>query len=241
MRLSIIIPAYNEARYLPDCITSIQREIQRNASDADVEVLVIDNASTDSTAEIAGSFPGVKVVHEREKGLTWARQKGLSAACGDLLAFVDADTKMPQGWISQVLGMFVKDPEVVCVSGPYIYYDGSSIERAFVRLYWLLLAVPAYWMTRYMAVGGNFAARKDALMQIGGFDVSIAFYGEDTNIARRLASVGKVRFKLSMSMYTSARRLHHEGMWRMAMKYGANFLSEVFLKRPLTNVYCDVR
>lgn len=241
MRLSIIIPAYNEAKYLPDCLRAIQREIQRNAADQQVEVLVIDNASTDGTSEVARSFTGVRVVREQEKGLTWARQKALDSAHGEVLAFVDADTRMPQGWITKVMGMFAADSQVVCVSGPYIYYDGSSIQRACVRLYWLLLAIPAYQMTRYMAVGGNFAARKDALMKIGGFDVGIAFYGEDTNIARRLASAGKVKFHLGLPMYTSARRLHDEGMWRMALKYGANFLSEVVLKRPLTRAYRDVR
>jgi len=105
----------------------------------------------------------------------------------------------------------------------------------------LLLASPAYWMTRYMVVGGNFAARRSALEQIGGFDTEIAFYGEDTNIARRLHAAGKVKFSLRLPMRTSSRRLQEEGMTVMAGKYVANFLSEVVLKRPVTRAYRDIR
>lgn len=241
MKLSIIIPAHNEVQYLPACIASVMAEIRRSADEQSVELLVIDNASTDGTSEVASSFPGVRLVREPVKGLTRARQKALAEARGEVLAFVDADTRMPPGWIRKVLDAFATDRRAVCVSGPYIYYDGTRLDCVLVKLYWILLAVPAYWMTRYMAVGGNFAVRKDALLQIGGFDTRIAFYGEDTNVARRLSAVGKVKFQLCLPMYTSARRLHHEGLWHMAMKYGVNFLSEALLKRPLTRSYCDVR
>jgi hypothetical protein len=130
---------------------------------------------------------------------------------------------------------------VVCISGPYIYYDAAVWQRAMVRLYWIFLAHPAYWMTRYMVVGGNFAARRTALEQIGGFDTEIAFYGEDTNIARRLSAAGKVKFTLRLPMRTSSRRLREEGMAAVAGKYVVNFVSEVVLKRPVTQAYRDIR
>ena len=104
-----------------------------------------------------------------------------------------------------------------------------------------MLAKPTYLFTQYMAVGGNFAARRNALEAIGGFDTNIAFYGEDTNIARRLADVGKVIFDLGLVMPTSARRLDEEGFVITAMRYVANFMSEVVLKRPSTSTYRDVR
>jgi len=108
-------------------------------------------------------------------------------------------------------------------------------------MYWLFLAEPTYWLTRYMVVGGNFAAKRSALIEIGGFDTAIAFYGEDTNIARRLSAAGKVKFMMSLPMYTSARRLHAEGLTVTALRYAVNFLAEVVLKRPVTDQYQDVR
>jgi len=241
MRLSIIIPAYNEEKFISDCLEYVRTDIHRCSPPDLIEVLVIDNASTDNTAEIARSFPGVRVVHEPLKGLTRARQRALSEANGDILAFVDADTRMPPWWIMRVLKSLDADRRIVCVSGPYIYYDATILSRILIRLYWILLAMPTYWITRYMVVGGNFAARKTALTEIGGFDTKIEFYGEDTNIARRLSAVGKVKFSMRLPMPTSSRRLHAEGLWGTALKYVANFLSEVVLKRPVTRSYRDIR
>lgn len=241
MRLSIVIPAYNEQDYLPACLEQVLAEVRRCPDPEAVEVLVVDNASVDATADVARQIPGVRVVHEPQKGLTRARQAGLQAARGELLGYVDADTRMPPGWINRVLRTFDRYPHVVCVSGPYIYYDAKRWQRAMVRLYWIFLASPAYWMTRYMVVGGNFAARRSALEQIGGFDTQIAFYGEDTNIARRLSKAGKVKFMLRLPMRTSSRRLRAEGMAATAGKYVANFVSEVVLKRPVTQAYRDIR
>lgn len=241
MRLSIIIPAYNEERYLPGCLESILAEIARSIDPTSIEVIVVNNASTDGTAEIAQSFPGVRVVNEVEKGLTRARQRGLEEARGEILAYVDADTRMPSGWIGRVLRSFEAHRNVVCVSGPYIYYDASQLVCVLTRIYWIFLAMPAYWMTRYMAVGGNFAALKTALIEIGGFDLDIPFYGEDTNIARRLHAAGKVKFVLRLPMPTSSRRFNADGLWSTALLYVTNFLSEVVLKRPVTRSYRDVR
>jgi glycosyltransferase involved in cell wall biosynthesis len=241
MRLTIAIPAYNEQKYISACLEHVLADVHRAVEGDSIEVLVIDNASTDGTGEIAAAFSGVRVVREPIKGLTRARQRALTEARGEVLAFVDADTRMPSGWIRRVLKSFADDQKVVCVSGPYIYYDASKLERFLIFLYWVFLATPVYWMTRYMVVGGNFAAKKAALQDIGGFDVNIAFYGEDTNIARRLFAAGKVKFILRLPMLTSSRRLHKEGLWRTAFKYVTNFLSEVIFKRPATDAYQDVR
>lgn len=241
MKLSVVIPAYNEEAYLQACLESASAELRANAERGAFEIVVVDNASTDRTAQIASTFPFVRVVAEPCKGLTHARQCGLEAAHGEILAYVDADTRMPPGWIGRVLDTYERDSRVVCVSGPYVYDELPIVKRAFVRLYWLLLAMPFYRFTRYMAVGGNFAASKEALLRIGGFDTTISFYGEDTNIARRLAQAGDIVFDMRLVMRTSARRLEDEGFVATALRYALNFVSEVFLKRPLTRQYRDVR
>jgi glycosyltransferase involved in cell wall biosynthesis len=241
LKLSLVVPAHNEEAYLEDCLRCAAAEVQANAARGPFEIIVIDNASTDRTAEVAARVPGVRVVPEPAKGLTHARQRGLVEARGEIVAYVDADTRMPSGWLARVLDCFERDPGVVCVSGPYVYHDLPRVHGALVRLYWWLLAWPMYAVTRYMAVGGNFAARKRALEGIGGFDTTIAFYGEDTNIARRLAQAGKVRFVMRLVMQTSARRLHAEGFYLTALRYAMNFLSEVVRKKPLTSQYRDIR
>lgn len=240
MKLSIVIPAYNEESYLGECLRHVLEEVANSTDCGAVEVLVIDNASTDRTSEVAKAFPGVRVAHEPDKGLTKARQRGLDEARGAVVGYVDADTKMPRGWIRTVVQSFDADPGTVCVSGPYVYYDLSWLSKLLVRGYWYL-ALPVAAFTGYMAVGGNFAARREALLKIDGFDRSIAFYGEDTDIARRLSQVGRVRFLMGLVMQTSARRLKAEGLFRTAAIYALNFFSEAVLKRPATSSYRDIR
>lgn len=240
VKLTIVIPAYNEEAYLGDCLRHVLDDAASAAELGPIEVVVVDNASTDGTAAVACSFPGVRVAHEPDKGLTKARQRGLDEARGEIIGYVDADTRMPRGWCRQVIGHFAADPATVCVSGPYVYYDMSRGAKALVRIYWWV-AVPIARFTGYMAVGGNFAARRAALVKIGGFDRSIAFYGEDTDIARRLSAAGRVRFFLSLVMQTSARRLKAEGLARTAWVYALNFVSEAVLKRPATTDYRDIR
>jgi len=109
------------------------------------------------------------------------------------------------------------------------------------NVYWTCLAYPTYFFTGYMMVGGNFAVKREALLKIGGFDESIDFYGEDTDIARRLSYVGKVKFTLFLPMPTSARRLKKEGLLTATFIYAANFFSEVLRKKPFTREYKDIR
>ena len=76
VRLSFVVPAYNEEAYLPACLESIVAQT-RELGDA-VEVIVVNNASTDRTREVALAVPGVRVVDEPRKGLTFARQAGFA-------------------------------------------------------------------------------------------------------------------------------------------------------------------
>ena len=236
MKISLVIPAYNEEGYISNCLEAVRKN-----GDGIFEIIVVNNASTDNTESILHAFTEVRVVSETKKGLTKARQRGFLEARGDIIGFIDADTKMPKGWVEVVLHSFKKDPNTVCVSGPYIYYDMSIFGKIVVWLYWLLLAWPAYFFTKYMAVGGNFAVRKSALESIGGFDQKINFYGEDTDIARRLHKIGKVKFLRRLYMYTSARRLNGEGIIITAWRYVINFLSVVLIRKPVTSKYKDIR
>ncbi len=96
----------------------------------------MNNASTDRTREIALSFPKVRVVDEPVKGLVRARHAGLMASSAELVANVDADTMLPEGWITTVLQSFAADKDLVALSGPFIFYDLSPYRRALVQLYY---------------------------------------------------------------------------------------------------------
>ncbi len=238
MTISIIIPAYNEEKYIGDCL----RQVIKSAPENVMEIIVINNASTDNTAAVASSFEKVTVINEPKKGLTRARQAGLNAARGDLLAFIDADSLVPENWFSVINKEFSLDVNLVALSGPYVYYDTPARQRWAVKwLYYGTLARVIYFFTGYMLTGGNFVAKKSALLRIGGFDTKIEFHGEDTDIARRLHSVGKVKFSWDFFMPTSGRRFAREGVFKTGLKYVLNYTSIMFVKKPMTKKYTDVR
>jgi glycosyltransferase involved in cell wall biosynthesis len=235
-RISLVIPAYNEEKYLGNCLKSVLAHSQEFH-----EIIVINNASTDKTAEVARSFPGVRVIHEPEKGITHARQRGCAEASGDIIAYIDADTVISEHWPPGISNAFGNIPDLVCLSGPCIYYDFPPFRQFLTRLYWRFLAQPASWFTGYLAIGGNLVVKKEALEKIGGFNRAINFYGEDTDVAKRLSKVGKVVFRQDFYLHTSARRLHHEGFLKIAWRYTLNFLSVVFTHRVFTKKYQDIR
>ena len=254
MRLSFVVPAYNEEAYLPACLESIldqTRALPAELHPEDVEIIVVNNASTDHTRDVALSYPGVTVVDEPRKGLTFARQAGFAASTGSLIANVDSDSRLTPGWLAQVLSTFAQPTQpgklpLASLSGPILYYDLTPRQRLLVHVFYLT-AWTTYAINRYilrvgsMVQGGNFVTSREALAAIGGFNTAISFYGEDTDIARRLNEVGEVRFTFALKMYSSARRLKKEGMLTMAWRYGINYLWTTFFKRPYTDTYTDIR
>lgn len=238
LKISLIIPAYNEEKYIGECLDYFIK----NSDNKFFEIIVIDNKSTDKTGEIARNYKNVKVIYEERKGLTRARQRGFEESQGDILAYIDADTRMPKGWAQIIIDEFEKNNNLACLSGPGFYYDISKKSEFFVKiLYWYMMAMPVYWIVGYMIMGANFAIRKDVLKQIGGFDTSIEFYGEDTNIARRTHTLGKVKFNPKFFIYFSGRRLKNQGLYKTAFIYIVNYLSEVFYHKPITKKYKDFR
>jgi GT2 family glycosyltransferase len=92
-----------------------------------------------------------------------------------------------------------------------------------------------------MVLGANFIAKREALQKIGGFDTSIKFYGEDTNIALRLSKVGKAKFKMRFFILGSGRRLVDEGLVKTFWRYAMNYYTVAFHEKPHTADYKDIR
>jgi GT2 family glycosyltransferase len=145
---------------------------------------------------------------------------------------------LTHGWIEKVLREFNKDPNLVCLSGPFIYYDLSIWTRILVNLFYGL-AFATYLINRFvlrvssLVQGGNFVI-KTALERVGGFDTTIDFYGEDTDIARRLNKVGHVKFIFALPAYASGRRLAKERAIRTGLRYSMNYIWVSFSGKPLT-------
>jgi glycosyltransferase involved in cell wall biosynthesis len=237
MQISLVIPAHNEEAYLGGCLDSVLA----HAAGRFHEIIVVDNASSDRTAEVARRRPGVRVVHEAAKGLTKARQRGFEEATGEYIAYIDADTRMPSNWLDIAERVFAANPDAVVLSGPGKYWDAPLMHRAILSAFWWATAPLSYRMIGYMVYGAHFIARRDAIAAIGGFNRSIEFYGEDTDLARRLSGVGKVIFRMDFCIYSSARRFKQEGILKTNLVYMLNFIWPAFFGRPLTRTHKDIR
>ena len=242
LRLSVIVCAHNEAAYLAACLHSLLAQ-----SRIPDEILVVNNASTDATRAVAEAIPHVRVVDEPRKGLVVARETGRRMATGDVLVYVDADCRAPLTWLERIERRFHRDRDLIALSGPYRFYDWDWWGRLLIRAYDFTLAPATQLLVKYILrigtifYGGNFAARADALTRIGGFDTSIEFHGEDTNIGRRLFALGRVGLFHDCYLYTSARRYMAMGKGAVFRLYVRNFTSEILHHRPKDTTHLDVR
>ena len=243
-RVSFVVPAYNEERLLALTLESIIAEIRR--SNCVAEIIVVDDGSTDSTAEIARRFGEITLSQEARSGLVSARRTGFIAARGELIANIDADTVIPEGWLLKVFREFARNASLVCISGPYIYRDISRFARFAVQSFYcggylFYLLNQFVFRVGSLVQGGNFVVTRQALVQIGGYSDRFTFYGEDTDIARRLIAVGTVKFKFDLWAWSSGRRLLREGLVQTGLRYALNFLWTTWLHRPFTNDWKDIR
>lgn len=235
MNISFIIPAKNEENYIGPTIEHILKQ----PADLVKEIIVADNGSTDNTAEVAASYPKVKVVHESIPGTNQARQAGLNIATGDVVAFIDADNWLTPNWAETAL-KYLERPGVVAVSGPYIHREQGWFGKFMTFYGFLPIAYTIYFVVHYILrrgsvlLGGNVAVKRDALLKVGGLDTSFKFFGDDANTGRRLRKVGKVLFTHRLTLLASARRFQKHGFFKTTWRYFINFVWVILFNKPFT-------
>ena len=136
---------------------------------------------------------------------------------------------------------FGASPDLVALTGPYLYHDLPAWKRWPVFLTWTGAMLLASAATGCMATGGNLVIPKEILLRIGGIDTSIAFYGDDADLARRLSAEGRVKFAATFLIHTSGRRIAGQGFLRTSALYLGNFCSQMLRSAPLTRRYADFR
>ena len=226
-RFSVVVPAFNEEAHLGATLASLAAQ----DVPVPVEVLVVDNGSSDTTAQIAAAY-GVRLVSEPRRGVCRARQTGTEAASGELVVSTDADTVHPPDWLSRIDARLRARPDAVAVAGPCSYVDPpwwvpplsgaafAGLSRAYARFGWV----------------GYVTATNLAFRRTGfpGYDLNLTQGGDEFDVLRRLRSRGPVLWDPENAVLTSSRRLDQGLVHTLVVSFGWHYFASMLLNRVLS-------
>lgn len=212
MLISVVIPAFNEEDYLGETLASLDRAraflLRGGAGSA--EIIVVDNDSSDATAEVARGF-GAAVVSESRRNVARVRNAGASAAGGDVLVFVDADTVVPEGLLRRVAEVMA-GPGCLGGAADTDYRPAKLAAKIYLRAWRVAGRLGG------AAQGATQFCRRDVFFALGGYDETL-FMGEDVDFYRRMRQAARrqkagVSFLEDVRVVPSARRFDRWGIWR---------------------------
>ncbi len=226
--ISIVVPAYNEERFLPACLGALTSSIREISAAA--ELIVADDGSTDRTADIARAH-GARVIAAGARNIAAARNAGAAAAQGRWLLFVDADTQVDGVLLARTLAAF-RTHRVVGGGAEVELDDADALDVSAALSFkaWNRMAHLLGW-----AAGSYLFCRRDAFRGVRGFDARF-FVSEELDLSQRLARWGRARqmrfaFLSGTPYRTSARKFRETSAWEMISVFARLVLSRERLHR----------
>ncbi len=225
-KASVIVAAYNAAATLGQCLASI-----RELNYPDYETILVDDGSTDTTSEIAGQA-GVRTIRVEHNGLAAARNAGVAAASGEVVAFIDADARADRDWLYHLIETIGRR-DAAAAAGPNFAPDPQSARAA------AMAAAPG--LPREVRAGDdrlaqlcgcNMAITKTALLKAGGFDPMFTAAGDDVDLSWRLAALDETLAYAPGAVVIHERRATLAAYLRQQRGYGVGE-GLLFRKYPL--------
>ena len=201
--ISFIVPAHNEELWIGKCLTSIRASMEKLAEP--YEVIVVDDASTDSTPRIADQM-GVRTLRVEHRKISAVRNAGARAACGEVFFFVDADTQVNERAVSAALAVL----RAGAAGGGCVFdFDGPTPLWGRIILFFAVLAAR---LIRW-ACGCFLFCTREAYSATGGFSESL-YAGEDIAFVQTLKKVGRF-VVLKPKVVSSGRKLNVVRPWEL--------------------------
>jgi glycosyltransferase involved in cell wall biosynthesis len=235
--ISVVVPARNEEHFLGRCLDTI---LVQDWPRERTEVLVVENGSTDRTAQIADAYAGrdprVRVIRSQATNQAAAMNDGIHAAKGDIVARVDAHSYVPPEYLRDVVAALERHPDAAGVGGPFLPAGETLLER-----------VTGMARASRLGVGGGYGVDREvadhavrtvqcgaywrkALLDVGVFDVAMA-YGEDEELNWRLTKAGGTVYLCGALAQYYRPRASLRALARQYWNYGQGRL-RVLLKHP---------
>lgn len=226
--VSVIIPAYNEEKVLGKCLDAFTVQQTKEK----FTVFLVNNNSTDRTAEIAKSYKGklsLTLLFQKRKGRGAARDTGFRHAKGDIFLSTEADTIVPPDWI-ETMTRHIRESDAVAVTGgctivdcdPYTNVFLNFLQPLTMRLYRLVFGY--FWLN-----GFNFAIYKDVYEKSGGINPNLNTH-DDIDLSFRVNKLGKIKYVPNVLVNYSGRRFKH-GLVKGLIPYVTAFIDYFFFKR----------
>jgi glycosyltransferase involved in cell wall biosynthesis len=189
--VSVIIPAHNEDAYIRQCLESI---ILQDYPEDLIEIIVVDNNSTDSTADVTKSFPQIGYFFKKEGPVGAVRNFGVSHSKGEYLAFIDSDCVAPKNWLTTALQLLKTSSQLVIGGKCQTSSDASWIETDWI------LGVSEQKTEKLDLLGASIIMSRTSFQDVAGFDETVTS-GEDTQLTHELRTKGyKVEINQSVNV-----------------------------------------
>lgn len=225
--VSVVIPCYNEEKYLPACLQAFKKQTL-----TDFEIIVVDNNCIDNTAQIAKQF-GARVVKEKKQGMTPAREQGFADAKAEIMAKTDADTIVASNWIEIISKTFQKYPEIVGITGSLIP-PSQTIFNKLTSIYPFIASHIGLIFSGYIyLVGPSFAVRKSAWQKIK-VCMDDRLVHEDIDLSVHLSEIGKLLYVPEMKAAYSLRKIEQntvKGLYSYLVEYLWRFLKMIYFHK----------
>jgi GT2 family glycosyltransferase len=224
MIVSVVVPIRNAISTLPTCLEALVRLDPRPD-----EIVLVDNGSTDGTSELLNAFGKqyagfVKVIQEPTPGVSRARNAGIRASKGDVLAWTDSDCAPAPNWLRHLTKPF-EDQQVGGVAGRVLAAPGTSLVEIFCGLYTFQTSAQQTRLYQWTPLtggvaGANFAVRRALVEKLGGYDPRIMNWGDDYDLCARIYADGHVIDYVPEAEVFHYHRKTVSGMMRQAFGQG---------------------
>jgi GT2 family glycosyltransferase len=213
--VSVVVCAYNASSTIGECLDSLERLTYPR-----YEIIVVDDGSQDSTADVVCAHEHVKLIRVPNGGLSVARNLGLGQATGEIVAYVDADVRVDQDWLTFLIRPFLES-DVVAVGGPNVVPpDDSWVAQCVACAPGGPIHVLLDDRIAEHVPGCNLAVRREALLAIGGFNPIYLRAGDDVDVCWRLQAHGWQLGFAPAALVWHRHRDSVKAFWRQQVGYG---------------------